>query len=51
MSGNGILILSIENLPAQIPREATDYFGSRLSPFIADLVSALAVSGSFPDTS
>ena len=30
---------SIDNLPAQLPREATDYFGSRLLPFVYELVS------------
>ena len=30
--------MSIDNLPAQLPREATDYFGSRLVPFIPDMV-------------
>ena len=39
LSGNGIIMMIIDNLPAQLPREATDYFGSRLLPFITDLVS------------
>ena len=39
LSGNGIVMMSIDNLPAQLPREATDYFGSRLLPYISDLVS------------
>ena len=38
-SGRGIVVMSIDNLPAQLPREATDYFGSLLLPFIGDSVS------------
>ncbi len=36
-------MMSIDNLPAQLPREATDYFGSRLLPFIPDLVCVLII--------
>ena len=39
LAGSGIVISSIDNLPAQLPREATDYFGARLKPFIYDFVS------------
>jgi alpha-aminoadipic semialdehyde synthase len=38
ISGNGILLMSIDNLPAQLPREATDYFGNRLFPFISEML-------------
>ena len=38
IAGNGILLMSIDNLPAQLPREATDYFGSRLMPFLPEMV-------------
>ena len=38
-SGRGVVVMSIDNLPAQLPREATDYFGSLLLPFIKDSVS------------
>ena len=38
-SGRGVVVMSIDNLPAQLPREATDYFGSLLLPFIEDSVS------------
>lgn len=34
MSGNGIVMMSLDNLPVQLPREATNYFGSKLLPFI-----------------
>jgi len=38
-SGPGVLICSIDNMPAQIPREATSYFGSLLCPYVHDMVS------------
>jgi alpha-aminoadipic semialdehyde synthase len=38
IAGNGIVLMSIDNLPAQLPREATDYFGSKLLPFIPDML-------------
>lgn len=37
-SGNGILICSIDNMPAQIPREATEYFGSLLLPHVEHML-------------
>ena len=39
LDGNGILLMAVDNLPAQLPREATDFFGSKLLPFIPDCVS------------
>ena len=30
---------TVDNLPAQLPGEATDYFGSCLKPFLLDFVS------------
>lgn len=41
MSGPGIVISSIDNMPAQLPRESTDLFGARLLPFIDEFVSTL----------
>ncbi|XP_065067080.1 alpha-aminoadipic semialdehyde synthase, mitochondrial-like [Rhopilema esculentum] len=38
-AGDGVLICSIENLPAQLPREATDYFGRLLLPWIPEMVN------------
>ena len=38
MAGDGVLICSIDNLPAQLPREATDYFGHLLLPWIPEMV-------------
>ena len=39
MAGDGVLICSIDNLPAQLPREATDYFGKLLVPWLQEMVS------------
>ena len=38
MAGDGVLICSIDNLPAQLPREATDYFGKLLVPWLQEMV-------------
>jgi len=37
-SGDGVLICSIDNMPAQLPREATEYFGGLLMPHVHDIV-------------
>lgn len=37
-AGDGVLICSIDNMPAQIPREATDFFGSLLLPYIPEML-------------
>ncbi|KAL5014858.1 hypothetical protein ScPMuIL_009128 [Solemya velum] len=39
-AGSGVLICSIDNMPAQIPREATDFFGSLLFPHITDMLAS-----------
>jgi len=39
MAGDGVLICSIDNLPAQLPREATDYFGQLLLPWVPEMVN------------
>ena len=44
MSGPGIVISSIDNMPAQLPRESTDLFGGRLLPYINDFVSSIVKS-------
>ena len=36
--GNGVLVCSIDNLPTELPREATEFFGSLLMPHIDDMV-------------
>ncbi|XP_064400611.1 alpha-aminoadipic semialdehyde synthase, mitochondrial-like [Halichondria panicea] len=38
IASNGIVLMTVDNLPAQIPREATDFFGSRLLPLIHDFL-------------
>lgn len=45
LSGAGILMMTMDNLPSQLPREATDYFGSRALPFLLHL---LKLEGSKP---
>lgn len=38
VEGYGILMCSIDNLPAQLPIEATEYFGDRLFPYVWEMV-------------
>ncbi|XP_053572646.1 alpha-aminoadipic semialdehyde synthase, mitochondrial [Bombina bombina] len=38
VEGCGILMCSIDNLPAQLPIEATEYFGDRLFPYIEEML-------------
>ncbi|XP_057692582.1 alpha-aminoadipic semialdehyde synthase, mitochondrial-like [Corythoichthys intestinalis] len=38
VEGHGILMCSIDNLPAQLPIEATEYFGDRLFPYIWEML-------------
>ncbi|KAM9311717.1 alpha-aminoadipic semialdehyde synthase, mitochondrial [Gastrophryne carolinensis] len=38
VEGNGILMCSIDNLPAQLPIEATEYFGDLLFPYIEEMI-------------
>uniref|UniRef100_A0A673B008 Uncharacterized protein n=1 Tax=Sphaeramia orbicularis TaxID=375764 RepID=A0A673B008_9TELE len=44
VEGNGILMCSIDNLPAQLPIEATEYFGDRLFPYIWEMVRPCVIS-------
>jgi hypothetical protein len=39
--GNGVLVCSIDNMPTQLPREATEFFGSLLEPYIDEMVITL----------
>lgn len=39
-AGDGVLICSIDNMPAQLPREATDYFGGLLFPYIPEMLKS-----------
>uniref|UniRef100_A0A3Q3EDK5 Aminoadipate-semialdehyde synthase n=1 Tax=Labrus bergylta TaxID=56723 RepID=A0A3Q3EDK5_9LABR len=41
VEGNGILMCSIDNLPAQLPIEATEYFGDRLFPYIWEMTCCI----------
>ncbi|KAM6926547.1 alpha-aminoadipic semialdehyde synthase, mitochondrial [Lycodopsis pacificus] len=38
VEGNGILMCSIDNLPAQLPIGATEYFGDRLFPYLWEML-------------
>ncbi|CAK8688911.1 unnamed protein product [Clavelina lepadiformis] len=38
VKGPGILMCSVDNLPAQLPREATQFFGDQLFPYMNDIV-------------
>ncbi|XP_048404950.1 alpha-aminoadipic semialdehyde synthase, mitochondrial isoform X1 [Stegostoma tigrinum] len=40
LEGNGILMCSIDNLPAQLPIEATEYFGDQLSPYLWEMLTS-----------
>ncbi|XP_068758907.1 alpha-aminoadipic semialdehyde synthase, mitochondrial-like [Montipora capricornis] len=44
MAGDGVLICSIDNLPAQLPREATDYFGKLLVPWLQEMIDSHATA-------
>ncbi|KAJ7405060.1 Alpha-aminoadipic semialdehyde synthase, mitochondrial [Pitangus sulphuratus] len=45
VEGSGILMCSIDNLPAQLPIEATEYFGDMLFPYIEEM-AVIASNGS-----
>ena len=38
--GPGVLICSIDNMPTQLPREATDFFGDLLYPYVTDILKS-----------
>uniref|UniRef100_A0A8D1KHU0 Alpha-aminoadipic semialdehyde synthase, mitochondrial n=1 Tax=Sus scrofa TaxID=9823 RepID=A0A8D1KHU0_PIG len=38
VEGSGILMCSIDNLPAQLPIESTEYFGDMLYPFVEEMI-------------
>lgn len=38
--GPGVLICSIDNMPTQLPMEATDFFGDMLTPHIPDILKS-----------
>ncbi|XP_050313695.1 alpha-aminoadipic semialdehyde synthase, mitochondrial isoform X2 [Anthonomus grandis grandis] len=39
-SGPGVLVCSIDNMPTQIPRESTDFFGDLLLPFTHNIIQS-----------
>lgn len=38
--GPGVLVCSIDNMPTQLPRESTDFFGDLLIPFAMDILTS-----------
>ncbi|KAL1117383.1 hypothetical protein AAG570_004709, partial [Ranatra chinensis] len=38
--GPGVLVCSIDNMPTQLPREATDFFGDLLYPYVWDILES-----------
>lgn len=38
--GPGVLVCSIDNMPTQLPLEATDYFGDLLYPYAVDILNS-----------
>ena len=41
--GNGVLVCSIDNMPTQLPRESTEFFGSLLMPHIDEMVAFIFI--------
>uniref|UniRef100_A0A1I8HYP0 Saccharopine dehydrogenase n=1 Tax=Macrostomum lignano TaxID=282301 RepID=A0A1I8HYP0_9PLAT len=39
-SGPGVIICAVDNMPAQMPRESTEFFGSLLMPYVYDIMSS-----------
>ncbi|KAF0287862.1 Alpha-aminoadipic semialdehyde synthase, mitochondrial [Amphibalanus amphitrite] len=40
--GPGVLVCSIDNMPTQLPREATDFFGNLLFPYVYNILQSNA---------
>jgi saccharopine dehydrogenase (NAD+, L-lysine-forming) len=40
VEGRGPVVLAVDNLPAEFPRDATEHFGDSLYPFLAGLAAA-----------
>ncbi|XP_066996785.2 alpha-aminoadipic semialdehyde synthase, mitochondrial [Anabrus simplex] len=38
--GPGVLVCSIDNMPTQLPRESTDFFGDLLYPYVFDILQS-----------
>ena len=41
VAGNGPVILAVANLPAELPRDSSAYFGERLEPYVAAIARAV----------
>ena len=40
LQGPGVLICSIDNMPTQLPMEATDFFGELLLPYVRTILKS-----------
>ena len=62
MTAPGLMVMAVDNLPAEMAREASQYFGTALYPFVEQLVTwkpdcpprplaltTVNVSGTYPD--
>uniref|UniRef100_A0A1B6KSG6 Uncharacterized protein n=1 Tax=Graphocephala atropunctata TaxID=36148 RepID=A0A1B6KSG6_9HEMI len=38
--GSGLLVCSIDNMPTQLPRESTDFFGELLMPYVTEILQS-----------
>lgn len=38
--GPGVLVCSIDNMPTQLPKESTDFFGNLLYPYALDIIES-----------
>ena len=48
IEGRGLVVMAIDNLPAEIPLESSVFFSSALKPFVPDIAKA-DFSGEFSD--
>ena len=39
MTAPGLMVMAVDNLPAEMAREASQYFGTALYPFVEELVT------------
>ena len=38
--GDGIVLLAVDNLPAELPKDASEFFSKNLTPFVAGIMTA-----------
>ncbi|CAH1390157.1 unnamed protein product [Nezara viridula] len=38
--GPGVLVCSIDNMPTQLPKESTDFFGELVLPYVSDIITS-----------